>query len=62
MELTAEALTTFFETASPHLNERQWRIVAGALAEAFGRGGQGFVVEASFTIAVSSDSAIVGAL
>jgi len=47
VELSAEALTTFFETASPHLNERQRRIVAGALAEAFGRGGQGFVVEAS---------------
>ncbi len=47
MELSGEALTTFFEVANPHLNERQRRVVAGALAEAFGRGGQGLVVEAS---------------
>jgi transposase len=47
VELSVEALGTFFETTTPHLNERQRRIVAGALAEAFGRGGQALVVEAS---------------
>jgi len=47
VELSPEALTRFFETVSPHLNERQRRVVSGALAEAFGRGGQGLVVQAS---------------
>jgi len=47
VELSAEALESFFATTAPHLNERQRRIVAGALAEAFGRGGQALVVEAS---------------
>lgn len=36
-----------FETVVPRLNERQRRVVAGAMAEAFGRGGQAQVVEAS---------------
>lgn len=31
----------------PHLAERQRRVVAGAMAEALGRGGQARVVEAS---------------
>jgi hypothetical protein len=47
VELSPEGLRGFFETTGPHLNERQRRVVAGALAEAFGRGGQSFVVEAS---------------
>ena len=47
MELSAEGLGGFFETVVPHLNERQRRVVAGAMAEALGRGGQARVVEAS---------------
>lgn len=41
------SVATFFETTTRHLNGRQRRIVAGALAEAFGRGSQALVVEAS---------------
>ena len=37
----------FFDTVMPHLGERQRRVLSGALAEALGRGGQAFVVEAS---------------
>lgn len=40
-------LESFFETVMPHLNERQRRVVCGAMAEALGRGGQTRVVEAS---------------
>ena len=47
MELSSEALAGFFATALPHLNERQRRLVVGAMAEALGRGGQARVVEAS---------------
>jgi hypothetical protein len=47
VELSGEALTGFFETVLPHLNERQRRVVVGAMAEALGRGGQARVVEAS---------------
>ena len=47
MELSGEALTGFFETVLPHLNERQRRVGVGAMAEALGRGGQARVVEAS---------------
>ena len=47
MELSCEGLRWFFETVLPHLNERQSRIVAGAMAESLGRGGQARVVEAS---------------
>ena len=47
MELSPGALKSFFETVMPVLGERQRRVVAGALAEAFGRGGQALVVEAS---------------
>ena len=36
-----------FETVLPHLNERQRRVLVGAMSEAFGHGGQRFVVEAS---------------
>ena len=47
MELSSEALSGFFVTVMPHLDERQRRIVAGAMVEAIGRGGQARVVEAS---------------
>jgi transposase len=40
-------LAGFFETVLPHLNERQRRVVAGAMAVALGRGGQARVVEAA---------------
>jgi transposase len=47
VELSSEALRAFFETVLPHLDEKQRRIVTGAMAEALGRGGQARVVEAS---------------
>ena len=47
MELSSDGLAGFFETVIPVLNERQRRVVAGAMAEALGRGGQARVVEAS---------------
>lgn len=40
-------MAQFFATVLPHLNERQKRVVVGALAEGLGRGGQARVVEAS---------------
>ena len=39
MEVTEEALTQAFSVMLPHLDERQRRVVTGALARAFGRGG-----------------------
>ena len=47
MELSLEGLEGFFTVTLPHLNERQRRLVAGAMAEALGRGGQARVAEAS---------------
>jgi len=47
VELSELGLVGFFETVVPHLNERQRRVVAGAMAAALGRGGQARVVEAS---------------
>lgn len=47
MELTEAGAAAFFETVMPHLNERQRRVVTGAMAEALGHGGQKLVVEAS---------------
>ncbi len=47
MELSSEGLRAFFETVLPHLDEKQRRIVTGAMVEALGRGGQARVVEAS---------------
>ena len=47
MELPGAGLVSFFETVLPHLEERQRRLVAGAMAVALGRGGQARVVEAS---------------
>ena len=37
----------FFEVVQPHLNELQRRVVAGAMAEALGRGGKTAVAECS---------------
>jgi len=47
VEVTAEALARFFEVVLPHLNEVQRRVVAGATAEMFGRGGKTAVATAS---------------
>lgn len=47
MELSSEGLATFFDTVLPHLNEKQRRVVAGAMVVALGRGGQARVAEAS---------------
>lgn len=47
MELTEAGAASFFETVMPHLNERQRRVVTGAMAEALGHGGQKLVVDAS---------------
>jgi hypothetical protein len=42
-----EELSEFFSTVMPHLNEVQRRVVAGAMAQALGRGGKTAVAEAS---------------
>jgi Rhodopirellula transposase DDE domain len=42
-----EALATMFAVLSPHLNERQRRLLAGAQARALGRGGVAAVARAS---------------
>ncbi len=47
MEVTEEARARFFEVVLPHMNERQRRVVAGAAAEMFGRGGKTAVATAS---------------
>jgi hypothetical protein len=47
VEVTAEALARFFEVVLPHMNELQRRVVAGAAAEMFGRGGKTAVAVAS---------------
>lgn len=47
MELSSEGMRGFFETVLPHLNEKQRRVVAGAMAVALGRGGQARVVEST---------------
>ena len=47
MELSPEGLREFFGTVLPHLNEKQRRVVAGAMVLALGRGGQARVAEAS---------------
>jgi transposase len=47
VELSPQGLRGFFETVLPHLNEKQRRVVAGAMVVALGRGGQARVVEAS---------------
>jgi Rhodopirellula transposase DDE domain len=47
VELSSEGLRGFFDTVLPHLNEKQRRVVAGAMVVAVGRGGQARVVEAT---------------
>lgn len=47
MEVSREELARFFTTVLPHLNEVQWRVVAGAMAAGLGRGGKSAVAEAS---------------
>jgi hypothetical protein len=47
VELSSEGLHGFFEAVGPLLDERQRRLVAGAMARAFGRGGSTWVTEAS---------------
>lgn len=47
MELSSEGLLGFFGTVVPHLNEKQRRVVAGAMVVALGRGGQARVAEAT---------------
>ena len=47
MEVTPEALARFFAVMTPLLDERQRRLLAGAAADMFGRGGQVRVAEAS---------------
>jgi len=47
MEGTTEELTKFFSVVNPHLNEVQRRVIAGAMANALGRGGKTAVAEAS---------------
>jgi len=47
MEVTEEALRAMFAVLSPHLDERQRRLLAGAQARALGRGGIAAVTRAS---------------
>ena len=47
MEVTPDGLARFFEVVLPHMNEVQRRVVAGAAAEMFGRGGKSWVADAS---------------
>ena len=47
MEVSPDGLAGFFNTVLPHLNEKQRRVVAGAMVVALGHGGQARVVEAS---------------
>jgi transposase len=47
VEAGRDELARFFSVVLPHLNEVQRRVVAGAMAEALGRGGKTAVAEAS---------------
>jgi hypothetical protein len=47
VEVTEEALAAMFAVVSPHLDERQRRLLAGAQARALGRGGIAAVARAS---------------
>ena len=58
MELSEEGLTRFFSTTLPLLDERQRRLVAAALVEELGRGGQARVAEAA---GMSRNTLIAGA-
>lgn len=56
--MPVEGLRVFFEAVNPLLDERQRRLVAGAMARALGRGGQTRVAEAS---GLSRNTVIAGA-
>ena len=58
MELSAEGLAEFFSTTFPLLNERQRRLMAAAMVEVLGRGGQARVAEAT---GLSRNTLIAGA-
>jgi hypothetical protein len=47
VELTEEALGVMLAVLSPHLDERQRRLLAGAQARALGRGGVTVVARAT---------------
>jgi transposase len=47
VQATGDELERFFSVVMPHLNEVQRRVVAGAMAEALGRGGKTAVAKAS---------------
>ena len=47
MDITDEALTSYFEAVLPHLDERQRRLNAGAIAIMLGRGGRTRVAEST---------------
>jgi len=47
MEANGEELARFFDTVLPHLNEKQRRVIAGALSRELGRGGKSAVAKAS---------------
>jgi hypothetical protein len=49
VEVAEEKLTEFFSTVMPLLDERQRRVVAGASANMFGRGGVSAVMNKSTT-------------
>lgn len=57
MELGKEGLSRFFLLTSPFLDERQRRLLAGAMAEVLGRGGQARVAEAA---GISRNTVIAG--
>ena len=58
MEVGREALERFFSLSSPFLDERQRRLLAAAMADVLGRGGQARVAEAS---GMSRNTVIAGA-
>ena len=47
MDITDEALTSYFEAVLPHLDERQRRLNAGAIAIMLGRGGRTRVAQSA---------------
>ena len=47
MEVSRDELARFFTTVLPHLNEKQKRLVAGAMAQGLGHGGKSAVAETS---------------
>lgn len=58
MEVSEEGLSRFFSVTSPFLDERQRRLLAAAVAEVLGRGGQARVAEAA---GISRNTVIAGA-